>query len=177
MSTEQSAGRPRIFELGVDRAGCVTFIIHGFANVALDLAPEHRDYADRLLEISVDGAELAAEAHCGLTFGISEHLRQNRIGAPVAERDFDFNLTRTACIVRFDGLRKSTIQARYDFSAAFRKNVYATDGSLCAETHADSERQIHQIYFQIYARTNGAGATARLPRSTANILCTLLRAS
>jgi hypothetical protein len=125
----------------------------------------------------VDGAELAAEAQCILSFGISDYFRQELVGAPVAERDFDFNLARTACVVKFDGDRKSTVQVRYDFNTAFRKKVYQPDGTLGPDPDGGTEHQIHQIYFQIFVQTNGVEATARLPKSTENMLCTLLRAN
>lgn len=176
MSIEQFSGRPRIFEMGVNRAGCATFIIHGFANMAIDPVHPYQDYKNRLLEVVVDGAELAADAQCSLTFGISDYFRQELVGAPVAERDFDFNLTRTACSIKGDE-RKSLVQVRYDFNTAFRKRIYQPDGSLGPDPDGGAEHQIHQIYFQIYVQANGPEATARLPASTESLLCTLLRAS
>lgn len=177
MSIEQFSGRPRIFEMGVNRAGCATFVIHGFSNMAIDPVHPYQDYKNRLLEIVVDGAELAAEAQCSLTFGISDYFRQELVGAPVAERDFDFNLTRTACLVKGDGERKSLVQVRYDFNTAFRKRIYQPDGTLGPDPDGGAEHQIHQIYFQIYVQANGPDATAKLPASTESLLCTLLRAS
>ena len=177
MSVEQFSGRPRIFELGVNRAGCATFVIHGFANMAIDPVHPYQEYKNRLLEVVVDGVELAPEAQCSLTFGISDYFRQELVGAPVAERDFDFNLSRTACSAKFDGDRKSTVQVRYDFNTAFRKKIYQPDGSLAPDPDGGTEHQIHQIYFLIFVHTNGPEATARLPKSTESMLCTLLRAS
>ena len=176
MSTEQFSGRPRIFEMGVNRAGCATFVIHGFANMAIDPVHPYQEYKNRLLEIVVDGAELAAEAQCSLTFGISDYFRQELVGAPVAERDFDFNLARTGCAVKFDGDRKSTVHVRYDVDTAFRKKIYLPDGTLGPDPDGGMEHQSHQIYFQIFVQANGREATARLPKSTENMLCTLLRA-
>ena len=177
MSTEQFSGRPRIFELGVNRSGSATFLIHGFANMAIDPVHPYQEYKNRLLEIVVDGAELSPEAQCSLTFSISDYFRQELVGAPVAERDFDFNLARTACSVKFDGERKSTVQVRYDFTTAFRKKLYQPDGSLGPDPDGGTEHQIHQIYFQIFVQANGAAATLKLPKSAESILCTLLRAS
>lgn len=177
MPTEQFSGRPRIFEMGVNRAGCATFVIHGFANMAIDPVQPYQDYKNRLLEIVVDGAELGPEAQCCLTFGISDYFRQELVGAPVAERDFDFNLTRTACSIKNEGERKSIVHVRYDFNTAFRKRIYQPDGSLGPDPDGGAEHQIHQIYFQVFAQANGPAATARLPASTESILCTLLRAS
>lgn len=177
MPTEQFSGRPRIFEMGVNRAGCATFVIHGFANMAIDPVQPYQDYKNRLLEIVVDGAELGPEAQCCLTFGISDYFRQELVGAPVAERDFDFNLTRTACSIKNEGERKSIVHVRYDFNTAFRKRIYQPDGSLGPDPDGGAEHQIHQIYFQIFAQANGPAATARLPAATESILCTLLRAS
>jgi hypothetical protein len=177
MPTEQFSGRPRIFEMGVNRAGCATFVIHGFANMAIDPVQPYQGYKNRLLEIVVDGAELGPESQCCLTFGISDYFRQELVGAPVAERDFDFNLTRTACSVKTEGERKSIVHVRYDFNTAFRKRIYKPDGSLGPDPDGGAEHQIHQIYFQIFAQANGRAATARLPASTESILCTLLRAS
>ncbi len=177
MSTEQFSGRPRIFEIGVNRAGCATFVIHGFANVAIDPVHPYQEHKNRLLEIVVDGAELGPDAQCTLTFGISDYFRQELVGAPVAERDFDFNLSRTACTVKFDGERKSTVQVRYDFNTAFRKKIYQADGALGPDPDGGTEHQIHQIYFLIFVQAHGPEATARLPRSVDNILCTMLRAS
>jgi hypothetical protein len=177
MSVEQFLGRPRIFELGVNRAGCATFVVHGFASMAIDPVHPYQEYKDRLLEIVVDGAELGPEAQCSLTFGISDYFRQELVGAPVAVREFDFNLARTACSVKFDGDRKSTIQVRYDFNTAFRKKIYQPDGTLGPDPDGGTEHQIHQIYFQVFVQTNGPAATSRLPKSTDNILCTLLRAN
>jgi hypothetical protein len=177
MSTEQFSGRPRIFELGVNRAGAATFVIHGFANMAIDPVHPYQEYKNRLLEVVVDGAELAPEAQCSLTFGISDYFRQELVGAPVAERDFDFNLARTACSVKFDGDRKSIVQVRYDFTTAFRKKIYKPDGALGPDPDGGTEHQIHQIYFLVFVQANGPGATAKLPKSAESILCTLLRAS
>lgn len=174
---EQFSGRPRIFELGVNRAGSATFLIHGFANIGIDPVHPYQEYKNRLLEVVVDGAELANEAQCSLTFGISDYFRQELVGAPVAERDFDFNLSRTECAVKFDGERKSVVQVRYDFNTAFRKKIYQPDGSLGPDPDGGVEHQIHQIYFHIYVQANGPAATARLPKSVESILCTLLRAS
>ena len=177
MSVEQFLGRPRIFELGVNRAGCATFVVHGFASMSINPVHPYQEHKDRLLEIVVDGAELAPEAQCSLTFGISDYFRQELVGAPVAERDFDFNLSRTACLVKFDGDRKSTVQVRYDFNTAFRKKIYQPDGTLGPDPDGGAEHQIHQIYFQIFVHTNGPAATSRLPKSAESILCTLLRAN
>jgi hypothetical protein len=177
MSIEQFSGRPRIFEMGVNRAGCTTFVIHGFANMGINPVHPYQEYKNRLLEIVVDGAELAPEAQCILSFSISDYFRQELVGAPVAERDFDFNLARTECDVKFDGDRKSTVQVRYDFNTAFRKKVYQPDGTLGPDPDGGTEHQIHQIYFQIFVQTNGVEATARLPKSTETMLCTLLRAN
>ena len=177
MSIEQFSGRPRIFEMGVNRAGCATFVIHGFANMGINPVHPYQEYKNRLLEIVVDGAELAPEAQCILSFGISDYFRQELVGAPVAERDFDFNLARTECVVKFDGDRKSTVQVRYDFNTAFRKKVYQPDGTLGPDPDGGTEHQIHQIYFQIFVQTNGVEATARLPKSIETMLCTLLRAN
>lgn len=177
MSTEQFSGRPRIFEIGMNRAGCATFVIHGFANVAINPVHPYQEHTNRVLQIVVDGAELAPDAQCALTFGISDYFRQELVGAPVAERDFDFSLSRTDCVVTFDGAAKSTVHVRYDFNTAFRKKIYQPDGSLGPDPDGGAEHQIHQVYFQIFVQANGPQATARLPKSTDNMLCTLLRAS
>ncbi len=155
MSIEQFSGRPRIFEMGVNRAGCATFVIHGFANMAIDPVQPYQDYKNRLLEIVVDGAELGHEAQCSLTFGISDYFRQELVGAPVAERDFDFNLTRTACSVKSEGERKSIVQVRYDFNTAFRKRIYQPDGSLGPDPDGGANTRSIRSTFKSSRRRTG----------------------